>query len=199
VSWITAPEVFRRLFCARYPEYAEAAAAITLEWFINLDPQNARQKAAWATAEELCLHVHDGRVEVLRDRDTFGLMHVFDRHILCNLADVEMLIPSSAQRATPAESSEPEMPPGGEIPATLSRPPTGGRDSAPKQASLDAYTKHQRATKARSGFWASREQDEEWAKANNYAGRHIRDELRPQFKETLSPAERTAFEKRGRR
>jgi hypothetical protein len=69
----------------------------------------------------------------------------------------------------------------------------------PKQAPFDAYKKHQRDTNAKTGLWASREQDEEWARANNYAERHVRDDLRSQFKNTLNPAERARFEKPGRR
>jgi hypothetical protein len=69
----------------------------------------------------------------------------------------------------------------------------------PKQAPFEAYKKHQRDSKASTGSWASREQDEEWARANNYAERHVRDDLRSRFKKTLSPADRAEFQKPGRR
>jgi hypothetical protein len=68
-----------------------------------------------------------------------------------------------------------------------------------KQASLKAYREHQQNTKRRSGRWASREEDVEWAKTNNYATRHVRDELRRAFAETLSKADRGEFQKPSRR
>jgi hypothetical protein len=112
---------------------------------------------------------------------TFTVCEKCTREIFARRRDVERFVAT----LKPADS-EPV-----EAPAPVAR--------SPKQAPFEAYEKHQRDTNARTGLWASREQDEEWARVNNYAERHVRDDLRPQFKKTLNAAERARFEKPGRR
>jgi hypothetical protein len=121
------------------------------------------------------------RIFTFAGGDTFTAYETCTREIFVRRSDVERFIAT----LKPADH-EPA-----EAPAPVARPP--------KHAPFEAYKKHQRDTKARTGLWASREQDEEWARANNYAERHVRDNLRSQFKKTLNPAERARFEKPGRR
>jgi hypothetical protein len=88
---------------------------------------------------------------------TFTAYERCTREIFVRRSDVERFIAT----LKPADH-EPA-----EAPAPVARPP--------KQAPFEAHKKHQRDSKASTGLWASRQQDEEWARANNYAARHVRD------------------------
>jgi hypothetical protein len=100
---------FRRLFRVRFPEHAASTDAITTSgWVFKADRDSALYKAAWAVANELCSHVHDGHIKVLGDRNTFGQIDIFEgslglRNYLLDSGDVANLIASAAQRVTPAD------------------------------------------------------------------------------------------------
>jgi hypothetical protein len=80
-------------------------------------------------------------------------------------------------------------------------PANNTRKRATKRATIETYAEHQRihlADANTGGKYASREDDEAWAKANGYAGRHVRDVLRQRFYEGLPASEQAKFNKSGK-
>jgi hypothetical protein len=82
---------------------------------------------------------------------------------------------------------------------TTTTPAPGIPAGPPKTVSYKAYADHQRATRRAAGRWASRDDDNRWAKENNYVARHVRDALRRQFAASLPPKDRAQFQRKGRR
>jgi hypothetical protein len=100
------------------------------------------------------------------------------------------------QAAVVRDRAEPELQLDPSAPGGDPKPPP---QPAKKQASYKAYDGYQRGKKENTGKWSTREEDDAWAKANGYATRHVRDELRPKFVKTLPPEERVEFQKPGKR
>jgi hypothetical protein len=77
--------------------------------------------------------------------------------------------------------------------------PAGPTSDQPKAAPYDAYEAHQQAMRETTGRFASREDDEVWARQNKYVVRYVRDELRPRYRNSLSEQDHTKFQKPGPR
>jgi hypothetical protein len=72
------------------------------------------------------------------------------------------------------------------------------KQRATKRATLESYAAHQHTHLADTREYASREEDEAWAKSNGYVGHHVRDVLRQEFYDGLPQPERDKF-RRSRR
>lgn len=92
--------------------------------------------------------------------------------------------PESA--ATPAMSLAPG--PQAEQPS----PPPKARTT--KRTTIEEYTAFQNDYLKKYRVYASRKAERDWAKAKGCSAQHVRDELRPQYRDGLQPAERTKFQ-----
>jgi hypothetical protein len=104
------------------------------------------------------------------------------------LTALELLAPDIPQKWPPPQDDLGEEP--NDI-AFASR--ADEHQSVKKQAALETYSKHQHDMRASTGRWATRVEDDKWARANGYATRHVRDELRRDFANTLSTVEQVEF------
>jgi hypothetical protein len=115
-------------------------------------------------------------------------------HTSAQSADVPP--PATDTATNPVELS----PPSAEHPSQSAvGTPAPVKKRATKRAKPKAYAEHQHAHLASStGEYASREDDEAWAKANGYSGRHVRNVLRANFFNGLPQTERAKFRKSGK-
>jgi hypothetical protein len=77
--------------------------------------------------------------------------------------------------------------------------PAPAPSRARKVASPQTYAAHQRDTLKRTGWWATRKEDDSWAKQNHYAVNSVRDDLRREFFKALPLKDRAKIRKGGRR
>jgi hypothetical protein len=82
---------------------------------------------------------------------------------------------------------------------TEARTPAAPPSGPPKRATYKAYEAHQREIRKRKRRWATRAEDDDWARENNYGLHYIRTEHRRRFGNGLPPKEREKFRKSGPR
>ncbi len=112
-------------------------------------------------------------------------------------ADVTSIMTGTA--TDPVEPS-PSMPPA-ETPALSSAPSPQAEQQLPppqtrttKRTTIEEYAAFQNDYLKTYGVYASKKAERNWAKAKGCSAQHVRDELRPQYRDGLQPAERTKFQ-----
>jgi hypothetical protein len=103
---------------------------------------------------------------------------------------------ASANEADPPASMPPaEMPtlssaPGSQTEQPLPPPKTRTK----KRTTIEEYTAFQNDYLKKYGAYASKGTEKIWAEAKGRSARHVRDELRPQYREGLPPPEQVRFQ-----
>lgn len=89
-------------------------------------------------------------------------------------------VASPAALSTPSPEAEQQLPP--------------PKVRATRRTTLEEYIAFQNDYREKYGMYASKKAERNWAKAKGRSAQHVRDELRPQYRDGLPPAKRTKFQ-----
>jgi hypothetical protein len=78
-------------------------------------------------------------------------------------------------------------------------PPPKKRARATKRATIAEYIAFQNTHLAEHDTYASKSDEEAWAKTKGCSARHVRDVLRPKYRDGLPPAEQAHFQSRSKK